>query len=122
MYHGLLWRTLAVLAALGLTSAQAQDQGLRDSRSVQQARNKMSRERETGPFYAAKEFNLDDLPPYVAEEKAPGTIRLWGSNYFTDGNLGKYWEKGSANTTGGLIFLPPHNRGGGHSRFVDRGG
>ena len=45
-------------------------------------------------FYPANRFNLDDLPAYVPEGNVSGTIRLWGSNYFTDGNLGKYWEKG----------------------------
>src|ERR1019366_8003846 len=42
----------------------------------------------------ADTFDLGALPSYVPGQQVSGTIRLWGSNYFTDGNLGKYWEKG----------------------------
>ena len=38
-----------------------------------------------------KRWNLEDLPSYVPEHKVSGVIRLWGSNYITDGKLGGYW-------------------------------
>jgi phosphate transport system substrate-binding protein len=41
-----------------------------------------------------KRWNLDDLPQYKPEQKITGTIRVWGSGYFAQGNLGKYWEEG----------------------------
>jgi phosphate transport system substrate-binding protein len=40
-----------------------------------------------------KVFDLSGIPAYVPKRKVTGTIRLWGSNYITDGNLGPYWEK-----------------------------
>ena len=33
-----------------------------------------------------------DLPAYQPKETVTGTIRLWGSNYIVDGNVGQYWE------------------------------
>src|SRR6184192_3465271 len=44
-------------------------------------------------YYPADKWDLSDLPAYAPKERITGTIRLWGSNYITDGNLGEYWEK-----------------------------
>jgi phosphate transport system substrate-binding protein len=44
-------------------------------------------------YYPADKWDLSDLPAYVPKERVSGTLRLWGSNYITDGNLGEYWEK-----------------------------
>ena len=44
-------------------------------------------------YYPADKWDLSDLPAYVPKETITGTIRLWGSNYIVDGNLGEYWEK-----------------------------
>src|SRR5438552_18572011 len=44
-------------------------------------------------YYPADKWDLSDLPSYVPKERVSGTLRLWGSNYITDGNLGEYWEK-----------------------------
>ena len=44
-------------------------------------------------YYPADKFDLSDLPAYAPKEKITGTIRLWGSNYIVDGNVGDYWEK-----------------------------
>ena len=44
-------------------------------------------------YYPADQWNLSDLPAYAPKEKITGTIRLWGSNYIVDGNVGEYWEK-----------------------------
>jgi phosphate transport system substrate-binding protein len=38
-------------------------------------------------------FDLSGIPAYVPRRKVTGTIRLWGSNYITDGNLGPYWQR-----------------------------
>ncbi|TLZ63307.1 MAG: phosphate ABC transporter substrate-binding protein [Gammaproteobacteria bacterium] len=43
-------------------------------------------------FYA-KRWDLSDLPSYGPKQKVSGTIRMWGSNYIVDGNVGKYWEE-----------------------------
>jgi len=88
-------RALAFLAAaVLLVSAWAQDEGLRDSATVQQARNKLVRGKGNKVFYPPTAFDLSDLPVYRPEGRAAGTLRFWGSNYFTDGNLGRYWEQG----------------------------
>ncbi|MBS0662742.1 MAG: substrate-binding domain-containing protein [Verrucomicrobia bacterium] len=44
-------------------------------------------------YYPANQWDLGDLPAYVPRQKVTGTIRLWGSNYIVDGNVGEYWEK-----------------------------
>ncbi len=44
-------------------------------------------------YYPADQWDLSDLPAYVPKGKVSGTIRLWGSNYIVDGNVGDYWEK-----------------------------
>jgi len=44
-------------------------------------------------FYPADKWDLSDLPAYAPKGKVTGTIRLWGSNYIVDGNLGEYWEQ-----------------------------
>ncbi len=44
-------------------------------------------------YYPADKWDLNDLPAYEPKGKVSGTIRLWGSNYIVDGNVGDYWEK-----------------------------
>jgi phosphate transport system substrate-binding protein len=39
-----------------------------------------------------KTWDLSSLPKYEPKQKVNGTIRMWGSNYITDGFLGGYWE------------------------------
>ena len=38
-----------------------------------------------------KRWDLSDLPHYVPKQEVSGTIRIWGNNYLTDGELGQYW-------------------------------
>ena len=38
-----------------------------------------------------KRWDLGDLPHYVPRQQLTGTIRIWGNNYLTDGQLGGYW-------------------------------
>ena len=42
--------------------------------------------------YYTRKFDLSDLPSYRPHEHVAGTIRMWGSNYFTDSPLAGYWE------------------------------
>jgi len=44
-------------------------------------------------YYPADKWDLGDLPAYVPKGNVSGKIRLWGSNYIVDGNLGEYWEQ-----------------------------
>jgi len=39
------------------------------------------------------QFDLSGIPPYVPRRQVSGTLRLWGSNYITDGFVGRYWEE-----------------------------
>ncbi len=41
-------------------------------------------------FYT-KRWDLSGLPSYHPTTQVSGTLRLWGSNYIQDGNLGQYW-------------------------------
>ena len=61
-----------------------------DSVKTQQAREKWVKEKGYKVYYT-KTFDLSDLPDYVPAQKVSGTIRMWGSNYFTDSPLGQYW-------------------------------
>lgn len=38
-------------------------------------------------------FDLSELPDYIPAGPVSGTVRLWGSNYITDGRVGAYWEE-----------------------------
>lgn len=90
---------LVVLAmvAVGVTPICAQEPGARrESLEVQRAREGRVKARGRKIFYTTK-FNLDDLPEYKPEQKVSGTIRLWGLNYLTDGDLARYWEDGFRN-------------------------
>lgn len=71
-------------------SAGGQERGGLD---VQRGRDERIGARGAKTYYT-KRWNLDDLPEYNPEQNVSGTIRLWGSGYFAQGNLGKYWEEG----------------------------
>jgi phosphate transport system substrate-binding protein len=58
---------------------------------MQAARAKMMTVRGRKIAYT-KKFDLSGLPKYQPKQKVSGTIRLWGSNYITDGFIGGYWE------------------------------
>lgn len=38
-----------------------------------------------------KTWDLSDLPSYQPSSQPNGTLRIWGSNYLKDGQLGGYW-------------------------------
>src|SRR5271165_542392 len=60
--------------------------------AMQAARAKMMTERGQRVAYTTK-FDLSGLPEYAPTQKLSGTLRIWGSNYITDGNVGRYWEE-----------------------------
>ena len=73
--------------------ACAQNPGEQKAIDIQRARSGRVKARGEKVHYTIK-FNLDDLPQYKPEQKVAGTIRIWGLNYLTDGNLATYWEEG----------------------------
>ncbi len=58
---------------------------------MQAARAKMMSARGSKVAYT-KKWDLSGLPKYQPKQKVSGTIRMWGSNYITDGFIGGYWE------------------------------
>ena len=86
-------RTLILFAIVVLAVTCAYPQESRESIDVQRARETRVKTRGRKIFYTTR-FNLDELPQYKPEQKVSGTIRLWGLNYLTDGDLAKFWEEG----------------------------
>src|SRR5262245_22239532 len=81
--------TLITLSFLGssITFGQQSTEGL----DMQAARAKMMTARGRKIAYT-KKWDLSRLPKYQPKQKLSGTVRLWGSNYITDGFIGGYWE------------------------------
>lgn len=82
------------LAVLLCTVPQAFAQAVKESTEgldMQAARARMMTVRGKKIAYTSK-WDLSGLPKYEPKQKLDGTIRLWGSNYITDGFLGGYWE------------------------------
>jgi phosphate transport system substrate-binding protein len=79
-----------ILAALATPCVYAADAADEDSVAVQAAREKWVKNKGYKVYYT-KKFDLNDLPHYKPEQKVSGTIRMWGSNYFTDSPLADYW-------------------------------
>ena len=71
----------------GGTAAGESTEGL----DMQAARAKMMSARGAKVAYT-KKFDLSGLPKYTPTRKVSGTLRVWGSNYIVDGNVGAYWE------------------------------
>ncbi len=71
----------------------AQVEKVADGMAMQKARAVSVLSKGKQAYYDPKKWDLGELPAYTPKEKISGTIRLWGSNYITDGNLGQYWEE-----------------------------
>jgi phosphate transport system substrate-binding protein len=54
-------------------------------------------------YYTTK-WDLSGLPHYKPSVKVTGPIRMWGSNYITDGLLAGYWEEGFKKFHPGVTF------------------
>lgn len=87
--------TLICIAALAAAAAAAGADGDKVSTglAMQEARAEGLKAKGKKAYYPANQWDLSDLPAYLPQGEVSGTIRLWGSNYITDGNLGGYWEK-----------------------------
>ena len=59
---------------------------------MQAARAKMMSARGMKVAYT-KKFDLSGLHEYEPRRQVKGTLRVWGSNYIVDGNVGRYWEE-----------------------------
>ena len=87
-------QVLIVFAIIALAaSALAQNPGEQKAVDIQRARSSRVKSRGEKVHYTNK-FDLSSLPHYKPEQNLTGTIRIWGLNYLTDGNLSKFWEEG----------------------------
>lgn len=85
--NSVLFTSLFILVT---QAEQPADGQVRDSLSVQNARNEHVRSRRD--LHYTHNFDLSGLEPYKPEGNLSGTIRMWGSNYIKDGHIGEYWE------------------------------
>ena len=72
--------------------------------AMQEARAEGLKTKGKKAYYPADKWDLSDLPAYQPKTKVTGTIRLWGSNYIVDGNVGEYWEKAFRKFHPGVTF------------------
>src|SRR3981081_3492438 len=94
--NGIAGIGLALLACAALPSlahTQRAEKGpSTEGLDMQEARAKMMGPRGAKVAYT-KKFDLSGLPAYQPKQKVKGTLRVWGSNYITDGKVGGYWEE-----------------------------
>lgn len=84
---------LALFLLLGAAPAAAQADKVAHGLALQAARAKFVIVKAKKVFYTRR-WDLSGLPVYRPQQQVSGTIRMWGSNYIEDSNLGKYWEEG----------------------------
>ena len=83
--------SLALCAGMISLSLAQEPKESTEGLDMQAARAKMMSVR-GGKVAYTKKWDLSGLPKYQPKQKVSGTIRMWGSNYITDGFLGGYWE------------------------------
>jgi phosphate transport system substrate-binding protein len=83
----------AATLALSALATFAQTPAEKEAIDIQKGREGRVKARGQKVHYTIQ-FDLRGLPAYQPEQKVSGTIRMWGLNYLTDGNLAKYWEEG----------------------------
>jgi phosphate transport system substrate-binding protein len=92
MRHFVVAAASVALVAGSISLSQAQEpKESTEGLDMQAARAKMMSVR-GGKVGYTKKWDLSGLPKYQPKQKVSGTIRMWGSNYITDGFLGGYWE------------------------------
>jgi phosphate transport system substrate-binding protein len=84
---------LSLLALFAVSGARAQADKPAEGLDLQHARTQFVEAKGKKTFYT-KKWDLSGLPSYRPQQQVSGTIRMWGSNYITDGNVGQYWEEG----------------------------
>lgn len=84
---------LSLCFLLSVPPAAAQADKVAHGLALQAARAKFVIVKAKKVFYTQR-WDLSGLPSYRPQQQVSGTIRLWGSNYIEDSNLGKYWEEG----------------------------
>jgi phosphate transport system substrate-binding protein len=93
----------AALLLLTPSPASAQADQVAHGLALQAARAKFVVVKAKRAFYTQR-WDLSGLPDYRPQQQAHGTLRIWGSNYVEDSNLGKYWEEGFRKYEPGVKF------------------
>jgi phosphate transport system substrate-binding protein len=99
----LLTPALALCALAFATTLSAQDERSADGLALQKARATSVLTKGRKAYYT-KKWDLSGLPAYAPTQTVTGVIRLWGSNYIVDGNLGQYWEEAFRKFHPGVTF------------------
>lgn len=87
-------RLLAALTLLALPPGiRAAEAPVSTGLAMQAARAEGLKLKAKKAFYPANRFDLSDLPAYRPKAAVSGPIRVWGSNYIVDGNVGQDWEE-----------------------------
>ena len=94
---------LLLLAVLPAVLSAAENKGS-TGLAMQEARAEGLKVKGKKAYYPSDKWDLSDLPAYAPKQEITGTIRLWGSNYVTDSNLGDYWEKAFVKFHPGVKF------------------
>src|SRR5258706_15154823 len=81
---------LALFACVASQAFAQEGKESTEGLDMQAARAKMMSARGKRIAYI-RQWDLSGLPKYEPKQKLTGTIRIWGSNYITDGFLGGYW-------------------------------
>ncbi len=100
---GLAGALLSLSLLLGAAPAAAQADKVAHGLALQAARARFVVAKAKKVFYTRR-WNLSRLPDYRPRRQVSGTIRMAGSNYIEDGNLGKYWEEGFRKYQPGVRF------------------
>lgn len=93
---GLVLTGLAIAAGCALAQ-------IRDPLEVQKGRDAKLHKRGAVTYYSER-WDLADLPAYEPQQSVSGVIRLRGTNYFSDSDLEKTWEKGFRKFQPGIRF------------------
>lgn len=93
----------ALLWCVPVLRAQAQVDKPAAGLDLQHAREQFVEAKGKKAFYT-RQFDLGGLPAYQPQQQVSGTIRMWGSNYIVDGNVGRYWEEGFRKFHPGVKF------------------
>ncbi|MBW4051651.1 MAG: phosphate ABC transporter substrate-binding protein [Proteobacteria bacterium] len=100
---GLAGALLSLSLLLGAAPAAAQADKVAHGLALQAARAKFVVVKAKKAFYTQR-WNLSRLPDYRPRQQVSGTIRMSGSNYIQDSNLGKFWEEGFRKYQPGVRF------------------
>ncbi len=83
---------LAMFGQNGTNSTPSGDGSSSNGLDMQAARARKMSVSGKKVWYTNK-FDLSGLPDYTPRHRVSGIIRVWGSNYITDGSIGRLWEE-----------------------------